>query len=42
MSGLVVLLIVINGFLALAELAIVSSRPERLKVMADQGTGGAA
>jgi putative hemolysin len=39
--AVVVLLIVINGFLAMAELAIVSSRPARLKVMADQGRGGA-
>lgn len=39
--AVVVLLIVINGFLAMAELAIVSSRPARLKMMADQGTGGA-
>jgi putative hemolysin len=39
--AVVALLIVINGFLAMAELAIVSSRPARLKVMADQGTGGA-
>lgn len=39
--AIVVLLIVINGFLAMAELAIVSSRPARLKVMADQGRGGA-
>ena len=39
--AIVVLLIVINGFLAMAELAIVSSRPARLKLMADQGRGGA-
>src|SRR3569832_1564360 len=39
--AVVVILIVINGFLAMAELAIVSSRPARLKMMADQGTGGA-
>ena len=39
--AVVVLLIVINGFLAMAELAIVSSRPARLKVMGDQDIGGA-
>ena len=39
--AVVALLIVINGFLAMAELAIVSSRPARLKVMADQSIGGA-
>ncbi len=39
--AIVAILIVINGFLAMAELAIVSSRPARLKVMADQGRGGA-
>jgi putative hemolysin len=37
----VAILIVINGFLAMAELAIVSSRPARLKMLADQGIGGA-
>jgi len=39
--AVVLLLIVINGFLAMAELAIVSSRPGRLKILADQGVGGA-
>jgi putative hemolysin len=39
--AVVAILIVINGFLAMAELAIVSSRPARLKLMADQGRGGA-
>lgn len=39
--AVVAILIVINGFLAMAELAIVSSRPARLKMMADQSTGGA-
>lgn len=39
--AVVVLLIVINGFLAMAELAIVSSRPARLKMLADQGKNGA-
>jgi len=39
--AVVAILIVINGFLAMAELAIVSSRPARLKMMADQGTSGA-
>jgi putative hemolysin len=39
--AVVAILIVINGFLAMAELAIVSSRPARLKLMADQGRSGA-
>src|ERR1700754_2406000 len=39
--AVVALLIVINGFLAMAELAIVSSRPARLKLLAEQGVGGA-
>lgn len=37
----VVLLTVVNGVLAMSELAIVSARPARLKVMADQGRRGA-
>jgi putative hemolysin len=35
------LLTLINGALAMSELAIVSARPARLKVMADQGRAGA-
>ncbi|MCP4563927.1 MAG: HlyC/CorC family transporter [Bosea sp.] len=38
----VVVLTVINGVLAMSELAVVSSRPARLKVLADQGSKGAA
>jgi putative hemolysin len=39
---IVVALILVNGALAMSELAIVSSRPARLKVMADAGSRGAA
>ncbi|HEV7417289.1 MAG TPA: CNNM domain-containing protein, partial [Tianweitania sediminis] len=39
---IVVVLIIINGLLAMSELAIVSSRPARLKAMADKGSTGAA
>ncbi|MBB3308919.1 putative hemolysin [Rhizobium sp. BK196] len=39
--AIVVLLTILNGVLAMSELAIVSARPARLKVMADQGSGGA-
>lgn len=35
-------LTVINGLLAMSELAVVSSRPARLKVLSDQGSRGAA
>ncbi len=38
---IVVLLTVLNGVLAMSELAIVSARPTRLKVMAEQGRSGA-
>ncbi len=38
---IVVALTVINGLLAMSELAIVSSRPARLKVLQDQGVRGA-
>lgn len=38
---IVALLILINGFLAMSELAIVSSRPARLQVMAENGSTGA-
>jgi putative hemolysin len=37
----VVLLTIVNGLLAMSELAIVSSRPARLKILADQGSRGA-
>lgn len=39
---IVVVLILVNGALAMSELAVVSSRSARLKVMADQGNKGAA
>ena len=39
---IVLALTVINGVLAMSELAVVSARPVRLKVMADQGKGGAS
>ena len=38
----VVVLILVNGLLAMSELAVVSSRPARLKVMAADGNRGAA
>lgn len=38
---IVVLLTVLNGVLAMSELAVVSSRPARLKVLAAQGSRGA-
>ncbi|WP_105440447.1 hemolysin family protein [Neorhizobium sp. T25_13] len=40
--SIVILLTVINGVLAMSELAVVSSRPVRLKLLADQGNRGAA
>ena len=36
------MLILVNGALAMSELAVVSSRPARLKVLAEQGNKGAA
>lgn len=39
---IVVLLTVLNGVLAMSELAVVSARAVRLKIMADQGNRGAA
>ncbi|MTH35860.1 DUF21 domain-containing protein [Paracoccus limosus] len=39
--AIVVLLTLVNGLLAMSELAIVSSRPARLKVLADRGDHGA-
>jgi putative hemolysin len=38
---IVIALTVVNGVLAMSELAVVSSRPMRLKVMAEQGNKGA-
>lgn len=40
--ALVLALTLVNGVLAMSELAIVSSRPARLKVLADNGSRGAA
>ncbi len=39
--AIVILLTILNGVLAMSELAIVSARPARLKVLADQGSSGA-
>jgi putative hemolysin len=39
---IVVVLVLANGALAMSELAVVSSRPARLKVMAAEGNKGAA
>lgn len=39
---IVAFLIILNGALAMSELAVVSARPARLKAMADQGSKGAA
>ena len=39
--AIVILLTILNGVLAMSELAIVSARPARLRVMADQGSRGA-
>jgi putative hemolysin len=39
---LVVLLIILNGFLAMSELAVVSSRPARLRALESAGVRGAA
>ena len=40
--AIILVLTVVNGVLAMSELAVVSSRPARLKVLADQGSKGAA
>lgn len=40
--SVVVLLICVNGLLAMSELAVVSSRPSRLQAMADRDVAGAA
>jgi putative hemolysin len=39
---IVVVLIIVNGLLAMSELAVVSARPARMRVLADQGNKGAA
>lgn len=39
--GIVVILTIVNGVLAMSELAVVSSRPARLKGLADGGSRGA-
>ncbi|MBL8570762.1 MAG: HlyC/CorC family transporter [Phreatobacter sp.] len=39
--AIILVLTVVNGVLAMSELAVVSSRPARLKVLADQGSRGA-
>ena len=38
---IILALTLVNGFLAMSELAIVSSRPVRLRLMMDQGRRGA-
>lgn len=40
--SIVVALILVNGLLAMSEMAVVSSRPARLKVLRDDGVRGAA
>ncbi|MBE7185857.1 MAG: HlyC/CorC family transporter [Methylobacterium mesophilicum] len=40
--GIVVALVLVNGLLAMSELAVVSSRPARLKAMAERKVSGAA
>jgi putative hemolysin len=40
--AVIVILTVVNGVLAMSELAVVSSRSARLKVLAEQGSSGAA
>jgi len=40
--AIVLLLIVVNGFFAMAEIALVSARPARLQPMAAEGNAGAA
>ncbi|MDQ0511994.1 hemolysin family protein [Ancylobacter amanitiformis] len=39
--AIVILLVLINGVLAMAELSVVSARPARLRAMADNGSAGA-
>jgi putative hemolysin len=38
--AIVLVLTVVNGLLAMSELAVVSSRPARLRILADQGSSG--
>ena len=40
--AIVLVLILVNGLLAMSEMAIVSARPARMKVMAERGDHGAA
>lgn len=40
--AIVILLTLINGLLAMSELAVVSARPARLRMLADKGSKGAA
>ncbi len=40
--AIVLILILVNGLLAMSEMAIVSARPARMKVMAERGDHGAA
>ncbi|WP_374632435.1 hemolysin family protein [Paracoccus sp. (in: a-proteobacteria)] len=40
--AIVIVLILVNGLLAMSEMAIVSARPARMKVMAERGSRGAA
>jgi putative hemolysin len=40
--AIILVLTIVNGVLAMSELAVVSSRPARLKVLSDQGNAGAA
>ncbi len=40
--AIILVLTLVNGVLAMSELAVVSSRPARLKVLSDQGSRGAA
>ncbi len=39
--AIILVLTVVNGVLAMSELAVVSSRPARLRILADQGSRGA-
>ncbi|WP_173931994.1 hemolysin family protein [Chelativorans sp. Marseille-P2723] len=40
--GILLLLVIFNGFMAMSELAVVSARPARLKALKDKETAGAA
>src|SRR5271170_2549730 len=39
--SIILFLILLNGFFAMAEIALVSARPARLQPLADSGSGGA-